>query len=198
MQKFITLLAANTSIWVILRKILEVNFRKQKKIIKDDFIVSAGDKVLDFGCGAGDFSVCFPKNAYIGVDISGRNIEYASKKYDKKFIVADGKTLPFSDGYFTKVLIVGVLHHLTSDDCNRALTEVRRVLVPKGELLIMEDTKTDFLPIKILQHFDQGDFIRTTEEWREMFVKKFLLKKERIFRNGLVFYSAFLLENRNG
>ncbi len=157
---------------------MEVNFRKQKKIIKDYFIMSAGDKVLDFGCGAGDFSVCFPKNAYIGVDISGKNIEYASKKYDRKFMVADGRALPFSDGYFTKVLVVGVLHHLTLDDCNSVLAEIKRVLAPGAELLIMEDTKTDFLPIKIIQHFDRGDFIRSTAEWREMLTKKFISKKK--------------------
>lgn len=195
-KKFIALLASSTTVWIILRKILEVNFRGQKKIIKEQFPISGDDRVLDFGCGTGDFSVCFPKDSYTGVDINVKNIDHASRRYDKKFFVADGRALPFSNGYFTKVFIIGVLHHLDFNDCRRVLAEIERVLAPNGDLLIMEDTKTDFLPIKIIQHFDQGDFIRTTEEWRDMLAKKFRLKKEWVFKNGLCFYSAFLLNHK--
>lgn len=195
-KKLIAILALNTHVWIFLRKILELNFYGQKKIIRKHFACSSNDRILDFGCGTGDFSVCFPAESYIGIDISEKNIRLASKRYAKRFVLADGKQLPFPESFFSKVFIVGVLHHLSSDECRAALAEIGRVLKPDGKLLIMEDTKTGFLPIQIVQYFDQGDFIRPVEEWRKLFVSQFQCEREWVFKNGLCFYSAFLLNSK--
>ena len=112
---------------IVLRKIVEINFKEQKSIIQNHFAGSSSDMILDLGCGTGEFSPYFPKNKYIGIDIDPKNIQYAIKKHKKNFLVADGKHLPFADNFFTKVLVVGVLfsvrvHRSRITKCSRAIT----------------------------------------------------------------------------
>lgn len=195
-KKIIVSLASELRVWVFLRKALEFNFHKQKKIIKDFFPCLENDMLLDLGCGTGDFSVCFPKDSYIGIDMSEDNIKYAYKKYKKIFLKADGGSLPFKDIFFTKILIVGVLHHLSSDDCEKIFKEIKRVLKPEGKILIMESVKTNILPLKIIQSLDMGAHIRPREDWISMFKDNFEIKKEWKFINGLISYSAFLMDKK--
>lgn len=194
MKQIFKLLASNPTIWIFLRKMLEVNFYKQKKIIDKYFKCSDGETVLDMGCGTGEFSMCFPKAAYVGIDINPRYINYAAKRYSRKFLVADGARTSFPDETFTKIIIVGVLHHLADEDCERVLIEIKRVLKSGGKLLVMEDTKSNFAPIKLIQHFDQGSYIRSFDEWKTLLQKHFpKIEKELVFRNGLTFYSSFIV-----
>jgi len=180
---------------IVLRKIVEINFKEQKSIIQNHFVSSSSDMILDLGCGTGEFSPYFPKNKYIGVDIDPKNIQYAIKKYKKSFSVADGKCLPFADNFFTKVLVVGVFHHLSDDDSRGVAKEIKRVLQSDGEALIMEDTKNSAWLTRIMQRLDQGNYIRTGEEWKTFWGKHFTIKKMWTLKSGVSFYSAFLLIN---
>lgn len=178
---------------IILRKIVENNFKEQKKIIKKYFSVTSEDQVLDVGCGTGEFSLFFPAKNYIGIDIDASNIEYAKQHYDRQFLIADGKKLPFEDNHFSKCLVVGVFHHLSDPDAHAVLAEIKRVLTPDGVFLVMEDTQSTNVATTLLHHFDQGKFIRTREEWSGIFSQGWELKQDFTFKNGLCFYSAFLL-----
>lgn len=184
------------SILIIIRKIVENNFKKQKEIIKKYFKLMENDLVLDLGCGPGEFSPLFEKKNYIGIDVNKKDIVYASKKYDKKFLVADAKKLPFADSYFNKILVMGVFHHLSEVDCLFVMSEINRVLKDRGEVLVMEDTKSNSILTKFIHYLDQGNFIRHQQEWEKLFNAKFKIIKSFTFKNGLCFYSAFLLKKK--
>ncbi len=179
---------------IILRKIVEVNFRKQKEIISKFFSVSVDEKIIDIGCGTGEFSEFFPKESYIGIDLDKKYITYAQEKYKKDFKQADALHLPFVDHFFDRAIIVGMLHHLDDTQAIGALKEAKRVLKKGGRLLVMEDTKTDFLPTRLLQEIDQGKFIRTSDTWKIFFSDNFTIRKIFSFQNGLCFYTAAILE----
>ena len=185
-----------TSILIVIRRIIENNFKKQKEIIKKYFNLTENNLVLDLGCGSGEFSTLFEKENYIGIDINKKDIAYASKKYDKKFLTADAKKLPFLENYFTKILVMGVFHHLSEADCLQVMSEINRVLKPEGEILIMEDTKSNSILTKFIHYLDQGDFIRPQDEWEKLFNRQFEIIKNFSFKNGLCFYSAFLLKKK--
>ena len=180
---------------IFLRKIVEVNFKEQKSIIKNYFLCSKSDKVLDLGCGTGEFSPFFVAHNYVGVDVDPKNIQYALKHYGKNFLAADGKQLPFADNFFSKILVVGVFHYLSDNDSGLVVKEIKRVLQPGGEILIMEDTKSNDLLSKMMPRLDHGDYIRSEEEWKLFFGGHFQVKKNWTFKNGLCFYSAFILQN---
>ena len=50
------------------------------------------------------------------------------------FCQADAQALPFGDAAFDRVLCSGVLYHVP--DCERALREIRRVLLPGGRTVV--------------------------------------------------------------
>lgn len=43
--------------------------------------------------------------------------------------------LPFPDEYFDSVLLISILEHLTPKELPRAFGEIRRVLMPEGQLV---------------------------------------------------------------
>lgn len=98
------------------------------------------EAVLDFGCGAGFFTVEMAKQAKkaIGIDINN----YVEKivippilNGKLEFIKTNGEKLPFEDNTFDKVLASEVLPMLS--DPMLFLREIKRVLKPNGHLFIL-------------------------------------------------------------
>lgn len=185
------------AISIILRKIAEFNFRKQKNIIKEYFTTDKNESVLDLGCGTGEFSPFFPEESYIGIDIDERNINYAKAHYQRKFLTADAGKLPFDDNSFSKILILGVLHHLNDEDCLRVLEEAKRVLKPDGKMLVMEDidTPNSGYFTRLMHYFDRGRFIRTKEEYPKLLSRYFTIEDNFFIRSGICTYQVFALIN---
>lgn len=179
---------------MVLRKTVELNFHTQKKLITQYFLpMSAGDRVLDIGCGSGEFSSLFPPHQYVGIDVDKENLAYARKRFAGEFLHADATRLPFPDASFSHVLIMGMLHHLNDADAAAALGEAARVVKPKGLILIMEDTVSARPLTRVLHRIDQGAFIRTYEEWKTLIGAHFKIEEDFTFYNSICFYSAFFL-----
>lgn len=89
-------------------------------------------KVLDYGCGIGDF-LRFRKDT-IGVDINPHNVEHCQKKNQSAQVIEVDKPLPFDDESFDSVLIDNVLEHVL--DPTSIMTEVERVCKKGGRLLL--------------------------------------------------------------
>ena len=121
--------------------------------------VRAGDRVLDLGCGDGtltglladaagvrsadsggatppDLGEVTQTGSVIGVDVAETALRRARARHPTlAFALApiDG-ALPFDDGSFDVVWSSEVIEHVS--DTARWLSEVRRVLVPRGRLLL--------------------------------------------------------------
>jgi SAM-dependent methyltransferase len=96
------------------------------------------DRVLDLGCGAGDFTALIADAgaAAIGVDIAEAAVVRARARHpalDFRLAPIDGP-LPLTDCSFELVWASEVIEHV--GDTARWLSEVRRVLVPRGRLLL--------------------------------------------------------------
>jgi ubiquinone/menaquinone biosynthesis C-methylase UbiE len=105
----------------------------------------AGLRVLDVGCGTGDYlRIMAPLVApgpAVGLDLSATLIARAQQRAaadeaNVSFQVGDVYDLPVPDASFDRVLATQVLLHLA--DPWRAVTEMRRVLAPAGLLSIGE------------------------------------------------------------
>ncbi len=102
--------------------------------------------VLDFGCGIGRFAqrIVAAGASYCGVDASAAMIDSARQLHPGgavTFLHAPGLPLPLADGRFDGCLTVGVLQCLKTSDgapLRAAVAELARVLLPGGELLIIE------------------------------------------------------------
>lgn len=103
-----------------------------------------GQRVLDFGCGSGCYSVNMNRHfdLYYGVDTSVKAIEIARRYFghpNNLFSVIEvDKPLPFADGFFDCVLTVTVLQHQPPKRRQFYVNEIKRVLKPGGLYVGME------------------------------------------------------------
>lgn len=101
--------------------------------------ITAGDKVLEIGCGTGLFTrkVHEITGARImATDISEDLLSIARKGFSKgEFMIADAMDMPFSPGEFDAVFGSSILHHL---DFEKTLNEILRVLKSDGRMVFAE------------------------------------------------------------
>jgi SAM-dependent methyltransferase len=210
-RKVVRRLSAQPQLWNLFRRILEFNFRAEKRVIREELIPRARrvekaesrkPRLLDMGCGTGELAGSFIKAGYeyYGVDIEPERIRYARKTFpDGKFHVMDASNLTYPDGYFDQILITGVLHHLSDEEVRGIVREIKRVLSPGGRALVMEDIA---LPLRGSLNFlgalvhlaDEGAHIRRPHEYTPLFEPHLDLKSTYPVRAGVCDYQAFVLE----
>jgi len=95
----------------------------------------AGKKVLDVGCGVGEYAAKFQElGAEVwGVDVDRENIVEA-KKLIENVALAPAENLSFPKESFDMVFLHEVLEHVEDD--RRALKEASRVLKPDGKIIL--------------------------------------------------------------
>lgn len=134
--------------------------------------LSAGESVLDIGCGTGTLAVAAkrqvgPNGRVHGIDASSEMIVRASRKAKKAgvdiaFQTALVESLPFCDGTFDVVLSTLMLHHLPRTLRSQCAAQVRRVLKPGGRLLAI-DFGTAPGEKGIVAHFHRHGHINPSE-----------------------------------
>ncbi len=128
----------------------------QEKISKID------EKILDQGCGTGEYSLLFG-NRYTGLDVSSDYIVDAQKKYSGTFVVGSADKMNFPDNKFDVVFAVGLHHHLTDEQAKKAIIESLRVVKVGGKVLIVDamcpKNKLNLFGL-FLRKIDRGGFVR--------------------------------------
>jgi ubiquinone/menaquinone biosynthesis C-methylase UbiE len=102
------------------------------------------DRALDVACGAGFLALALARRAerVAGVDLSERmlaeaeHLRAAQGAENVAFLRGDAERLPFGDGRFQAVTCKLAFHYFPG--AARALSEMRRVLAPRGRLALMD------------------------------------------------------------
>ena len=158
------------------------------------FQPTAGMRVLDAGCGTGNFSL---KMAALGatvegVDLSAPMIGYAKEKAQASsyadqlhFQVGDLYDLPFADESFDAVLSMAAFEFIHED--RRALEEFMRVVKPGGRVLIGTITGNSDWGLEYQRHMPREDSVfhhaafKTADEMRALLPDQLLASAESVF-----------------
>lgn len=106
-------------------------------------------RVLDAGGGTGRIAqmLVSQANQIVVADTSLKMLGVAKSKEDLDVVGSEIERLPFPDGCFERVVVIDALHHFS--DQNLSLSELWRVLIPGGRLVIEEPDIRHF-SIKLL------------------------------------------------
>ena len=105
------------------------------------WIPSDTSSILDVGCNTGDllyaFRKRFPHMELAGIDINRAALEIAKAKLpDVEIRQGYGFELPFPDQRFQCVTCIEVIEHVPEKQRPALMSEIRRVLVPGGRLVL--------------------------------------------------------------
>jgi SAM-dependent methyltransferase/uncharacterized protein YbaR (Trm112 family) len=98
---------------------------------------------LEIGCNWGRWCIAAARSGYqpIGIDPSLESIRAANRVarqlgFAARYVVADGRYLPFRDESFDQIFSYSTLQHLSKENAATVLSEVRRTLRVGGGALI--------------------------------------------------------------
>lgn len=114
--------------------------------------LSPGDRVLDVGCGPGNFARWFageagPESLVVGLDASATMLARAVREgvpANVAYVRGDAEALPFRDGVFDAVCCFAALYLV--EDPDAAVAELARVLAPGGRVAILTSVHRTIAP----------------------------------------------------
>lgn len=133
--------------------------------------------ILDLGCGTGRDSIHLADNGIqvIGLDAAHSGLILAQKRATNlkiaiSWIESDSRKLPFPDAFFDGVYCFGLLHEFVgksaSDDVQRTLKEVQRVLTQNGVAVIAVSAGDPEKGLPHVQNFSESMLDAATAEFR--------------------------------
>ncbi|UCG69085.1 MAG: methyltransferase domain-containing protein [Thermoplasmata archaeon] len=110
------------------------------KVCLSNVAIEENMKILDIGCGTGNFEELLSRTneniSLIGLDNSSNMLKIAKKKdTSANFLKGDILRLPFKDDFLDCITCMGVLSAFNGSP-NQAIKEIVRVLKLKGQLFI--------------------------------------------------------------
>ncbi|MBU1148686.1 class I SAM-dependent methyltransferase, partial [Patescibacteria group bacterium] len=157
-------------------------------------------KVLDFGCGTGSNSWIFPVENYLGADVDRERIKFAKKIYPSyQFAVINNNTIPANDKSFDFICIFATIHHIPDSSFKEYLKQFKRILKDQGKVIVIEPVLLEKhkLVNLVMNNFDAGKFIRSEQEYLNIFNLDFSVTIHNKFRKFLLYNEIFFSAEKN-
>lgn len=154
----------------------------------DLLAIKPDDCVLDIGCGPAYYFDQLPAGVrYFGFDTSARYIDYARSRFGSRG--ATFRCEIFADEHIAElppinaVMLLGLLHHLTDDECRELLRLAGRALAPGGRLISLDlclEPGQGRVSQWVTDH-DRGKYVRAPEQYLELAGEAFGEVDARVF-----------------
>lgn len=126
---------------------LSVARGKLVKTLLEKYHPINGKNILDIGSGEGGTSLVFSENNFVvSVDLSFLRLQRQKANFQiKNSVNGNAVLLPFSDSSFDVIILQDVIEHLS--DIKNFLSEIKRVLKPKGIIYLSTPNKLSIINI---------------------------------------------------
>ena len=151
-----------------------------ERLVAEQYTVVDGGRVLDLGCGFGDYAKLFAGRCeYLGIDHNPSYIETAkqlNQGSSARFIVADvSDSVVAEHGPFDLIMMSGVLHHLSSNSVRDLMRMIAPLLSKTGKFVALEPVfdPDQRLTARLAIAADRGRFARDEEGYRVLLETSF-------------------------
>ncbi len=147
--------------------ILEEKFEKGLREKSIEYLaVQKGETVLEVGFGTGCALVKIAEavgetGKVYGIDITPRMVQWARKRLARKELTkraeltaGDARDMPYLDNLFDAVYMASVLDLFDTPEIPQVLQEVKRILKPKGRIVVVSIPKNGFENSKVLRLYE--------------------------------------------
>jgi SAM-dependent methyltransferase len=111
-----------------------------------------GRRLVDIGGGTGNYALALAAEGWEPVVVDRcPALRARARAKGLQTVEADAEHLPFEDESFDAATMISMLHHV--DDRRAALAEARRILTPRGRLVLKGFTGEDAASLWILDYF---------------------------------------------
>lgn len=128
--------------------------------------LAPGEAVLDVGCGPAYYFPRLPQNIrYFGFDTSARYVEYARGRWGDR---ASFRCEVFAEAHLAElppidtVMLLGVLHHMSDEECRDLLDLAGRALAPGGQVISVDTCyePSQGVVSRWMSRNDRGGYVR--------------------------------------
>jgi SAM-dependent methyltransferase len=191
MERLVDRIADQALLFHYLRKLPELHYGATKARLRRIAAARAPRRVLDLGCGTGEFAGLFAAEGYLGVDVHPGYVRLAQRlRPSHRFQCADGIAWPGDGAPFDLTLVNGVLHHLDDATARALLAAALRHTRSGGTIVVIEDADVPGAgPLSGLVHaLDHGHFIRTPDQWMALVGEQLPIEESESYRSGICPY----------
>jgi SAM-dependent methyltransferase len=192
-------LAENPILFHYLRKLPEWNYRQTKARLARLRARLQPRRVLDAGCGTGEFAGLFDEAGYLGVDLHPGYLRLAGRLHPRhRFMLSDLLAWGGEGEPFDLALVNGVMHHHDDVTARALLAAVLRQTQPGGTLVVIEDVELPGAgPATSLVHsLDHGSFIRPAHEWLRLVGEFVAVEESESYLSGVCPYQLMVGRRR--
>lgn len=121
-------------------------------------------KVLDYGCGSGNYTGLVQRERYLGIDCDAAMLKRAAAKHPGYSFIQSSNLSGISDELedVAFILLIGVIHHLSARDLVAILSNLRQK--NRVRFLSIDTLRCTSKIGSLVQLFERGEFLRTHEE----------------------------------
>lgn len=135
----------------------------------DELALVDGDTIIDVGCGPAYYFERLPKVRYYGFDTSEKYIAHARKRWGSD--QAEFRCEIFGEQHLAvippanAILLLGLLHHLSDEECRHLLRVSAKALAPGGRVIAVDPTLEPGQGriSRWMSENDRGEHVRTPE-----------------------------------